>query len=148
MSKSVAWQPSDVSKSVTRQPNLKKQDHEIRQIYFILPSMSYRDKTCNNCVIQWIYESDFLSNIIYSRTCTTSYPFLYTPWIRLFKHSLHLFDIHFNRAWHVQTVSSRFVNGYPANIKTDGGYTASFYDKLRWSWAELRSPGSMSVLVV
>ena len=37
---------------------------------------------------------------------------------------------------------------YPANIKTDGGYTDSFYDKLRWSWAELRSPDSMSVLVV
>ena len=31
----------------------------------------------------------------------------------------------------------------PANIKTDGGYTALFYDKLRWSWAELRSPGSV-----
>ena len=37
---------------------------------------------------------------------------------------------------------------FPAYIKTDGGYTAFFYDKLRWSWAELRSPGSMSVLAV
>ena len=39
-------------------------------------------------------------------------------------------------------------NHVPANIKTAGGYTASIYDELRWSWAELRSPDSMSVLAV
>ena len=50
------------------------------------------------------------------------------------------------RGGRVRNTKTIHIN--PANVKTDGGYTALFYDKLRWSWAELQSPGSMSVLAV